>query len=303
MIWKPANSASSGVICSSWLALPSLLRIPVIGLLVLLGASPCFSDKASSVVPSIVVDLPNPETDVLTVVRAVADDHIIRGTYVYEREKTLGDAAAESTSSFFGSWKGDGHVFYKVRRAALAPRNFKDSSDIGVITVRYVVHATSDATTHLEITAVFIEDGTHRVHLSDSTVESNEFSEIQRQLTDVLKDRQRAAETEQKKVQAAEQEKFIERQRNDEIGRYQDTESSLKTLERRADELEHALEVRVPGPNTELKSAPFRGAATLTKVPANSDVLVEIVTTYWYGVELADGHRGWVRRDQVVPLP
>jgi hypothetical protein len=59
MIWKTANSASSGVICSSWLGLPSLLRIPVIGLLVLLGASPSFSDKASSVVPSIVVDLPD----------------------------------------------------------------------------------------------------------------------------------------------------------------------------------------------------------------------------------------------------
>jgi hypothetical protein len=41
----------------------------------------------------------------------------------------------------------------------------------------------------------------------------------------------------------------------------------------------------------------------LAKIPANSDVLVEIVTTYWYGVETTDGHRGWVRRDQVVPLP
>lgn len=49
--------------------------------------------------------------------------------------------------------------------------------------------------------------------------------------------------------------------------------------------------------------ASSRKAATLTKLPANSDVLVEILTTYWYGVETADGHRGWIRRDQVVPLP
>jgi hypothetical protein len=41
----------------------------------------------------------------------------------------------------------------------------------------------------------------------------------------------------------------------------------------------------------------------VTKLPANSDVLVEILTTYWYGVETSDGHRGWVRRDDVVPLP
>jgi hypothetical protein len=67
--------------------------------------------------------------------------------------------------------------------------------------------------------------------------------------------------------------------------------------------LQHALEVRVQMANTELKAAPFHAASTLAKLPANSDVLVEILTTYWYGIETADGHRGWIRRDQVVPLP
>jgi hypothetical protein len=52
-----------------------------------------------------------------------------------------------------------------------------------------------------------------------------------------------------------------------------------------------------------LKSAPFQHAATLQSVPANSDVLIEIITPYWYGVETVDGHRGWLRHDQVEPIP
>jgi hypothetical protein len=245
----------------------------------------------------------NTEADVLAVVQAVADDHIIHGTYVYEHEKTLGEAAVESSSAFFGPWKTEGRAFYKVRRNALAPRNFKDSSDIGVITVRYVVRVISPERTHLEITAVFVEDGTHRVHPSDTSVETSEFAEIQNQLTTLVRDRQQAAEVQRKKNIDVEKASALAQQRSEEIARYEDAESSLKILQTRADELQRAVEVRIPATNTELKSAPFRGASTLAKIPANSDVLVEIVTTYWYGVETTDGHRGWVRRDQVVPLP
>ena len=272
-------------------------------LLILLASSPSYSDKTSSATGGFTIELPNSEADVLAAVQTVADDHIIRGTYIYEREKILSDAVAEKSSAYFGSWKAEGHVFYKVRRDALAPRNFKNSSDIGVITVRYVVHGTSDATTHLEIVAVFVEDGTNRLHPSNSTVETSELSEIQKQLTSIQRDRQLAAETRENKDREAEEAAALAKQTREETIRYQDSQSSLKTLEQRADELQHALEVRIPNPNTELKTAPFRGATTLTKLPANTDVLVEILTTYWYGVETADGHRGWVRRDQVVPLP
>ena len=34
-----------------------------------------------------------------------------------------------------------------------------------------------------------------------------------------------------------------------------------------------------------------------------SEVLVVVLTKYWYGVETADGHRGWVHRSQAEPLP
>jgi hypothetical protein len=282
--------------------LPFVCKACLLFLLVLLTSPAAFSDKAATSGEGFSMDLPNSEADVLTAVQALVDDHIIHGTYVYEREKTLNEASAETSSAYFGTWQEPGRAFYKVRRDALAPRNFKNSSDIGVITVRYIVRSVSETRTHLEIKAVFVEDGTRRVHASDGTVETSEYAELQIHLADLQKERAQAAQITQKRAAVAE-EAALAKQKEEEVGRYQAAQSSVKTLEQRLNELQHAVEVRVPAQDTELKSAPFRSAATLTKIPANSDVLVEIVTAYWYGVETADGHRGWVRRDQVVPLP
>jgi len=281
---------------------PFLRKACALLLLALFASPVAFSDRGVTPGEGFSIDLPNPEADVVTAVQALIDDHIIHGTYVYEREKTLNEAAAETSSAYFGPWQEPGHVFYKVRRDALAPRNFKNSSDIGVITVRYIVRSVSEGRTHLEIKAVFVEDGTHRVHASDGTVETSEYAELQTQFGNLRKERAQAAEIMQKRAAVAE-EAALARQKEEEAGRYQAAQSSVKTLQQRLNELQHAVEVRVPSQDTELKSAPFRGAATLTRIPANSDVLVEIVTAYWYGVETIDGHRGWVRRDQVVPLP
>jgi hypothetical protein len=260
-------------------------------------------DKNNSGSEGFAIELPYAEADVTAVVQSVAADHVIRGTYIYEREKTLNDAKTETSSSYFGSSNEGGHVFYKVRKDALAPRNFKNSSDIGIITVRYVVRSVSPDRTRLEITAVFVEDGSRRVHPSNGIVETSEFSEIQNQLTTMQRDRMKVEDAREKQEAAAAEASAAARERSEETRRYQTVESSLKGLEQRADELRHALEVRTIDQNTELKAAPFRNAATLTRVPAGSDVLVEIVTTYWYGVEMLDGHRGWLRRDQVASLP
>ena len=269
---------------------------------ILVAAPSSFSNKVSPA-PEFAIELPSPEADVISVVQTVVDDHVIHGTYVYAREKILNEAVAETSSAYFGPWKDQGHVFYKVRRDALAPRNFKDSSDIGVITVRYVVRATSASSTRLAITAVFVEDGTRRLHVSDSTVETSEFAEVQKQLTEMQRDRQLAAEIRQKKNAEAQEAADRARQQSEEAARVVAEESSMETLEQRAEELQHAVEVRIINPATELKSAPFHGATVLTKLAAGSDVLVEIITAYWYGVETTDGHRGWIRRDQVAPLP
>jgi hypothetical protein len=260
-------------------------------------------DKSDSVGTGFAVELPYAEADVASVVQSVADDHIIRGTYVYEREKTLNDALSANSSSFFGSWQGPGHAFYKVRKDALAPRNFKESADIGVITVRYVVHGTSPNSTHLEILAVFVEDGTKRVHSSNISVESAEFTEIQNQVQMLQRDRQRTESMHAEKRREEQQAAMVAKQASEESAAYEAVESSIDSLQKRARELQRVLEVRIQNPNIELKAAPFHSAVSLAKLPLNSDVLVEIVTTYWYGVETVDGHRGWVRRDQVGSLP
>ena len=284
------------------LELPFLRGTAFLFLLVLLANPAAFSDKGLTPGEGFSIDLPNPEADVLRAVQALADDHIIHGTYVYEREKTLNEASAETSSAYFGPWQEPGHAFYKVRRDALAPRNFRNSSDIGVITVRYIVRSVSEPKTHLEIKAVFVEDGTRRVHASDGTVETSEYAELRTQLGNLEKERALAADVTQKRAAVAE-EAALAKQKDEEVGRYQAAQSSVKNLEQRLNQLQRAVEVRVSAQDTELKSAPFRSAACLTKMPANSDLLVEIVTAYWYGVETTDGHRGWVRRDQVVPLP
>jgi len=260
-------------------------------------------DKSDSVGAGFSVELPYAETDVASVVQSIAEDHIIRGTYVYEREKILNDAVPANSSSYFGSWQGPGRAFYKVRKNALAPRNFKDSADIGVITVRYIVHGTGPNSTHLELLAVFVEDGTKRVHASNISVESAEFTEIQNQLQTLQRDRQRTETALAERRREQEQAALAAKQASDEAAAYQAVETSLTSLQQRASELQRALEVRIQNPNTELKAAPFHSSASLAKLPLNSDLLVEIVTTYWYGVETVDGHRGWVRRDQVGPLP
>lgn len=260
-------------------------------------------DKSDSVGTGFAIELPYTEVDVASVVQSVVEDHIIRGTYVYEREKILNDAISANFSSAFGAWQGPGRAFYKLRKDALAPRNFKESADIGVIAVRYVVHGTSPKSTHLEILAVFVEDGTRRVHSSNISVESAEFTEIQNQLQTLQRDRQRSESMQADKRREQEQAAMAAKQASEESAAYEAVESSIGSLQKRASELQRTLEVRVQDPNAELKAAPFHSATSLAKLALNSDVLVEIVTTYWYGVETVDGRRGWLRRDQVGTLP
>jgi hypothetical protein len=258
-------------------------------------------DKKSDIPEGFAIDLKASEADVIKAVQYVVQDQIIHGTQVYVREDELTDAEPTASSPYYGAWTGEGHVFYKIRRDALAPRHFKNSTDIGVITVRYIVLGVAPNRTHLQIDAVFIEDGTKRVHESDTTVETSEFAEIQGQIVRIQREEREAtlASERQERLRDAQ---ASAKQRTEEAARLQDTETSLKGLQLRAHELEHDAEVRV-NEKADLKSAPFQRAATIGSVPANSDVLVEIITPYWYGVETADGHRGWLRHDQVEPVP
>jgi hypothetical protein len=258
-------------------------------------------DKKSDVPEGFAIDLKASEADVIKSVQYVIQDQIIHGTQVYSREDELTDAEPATSSPYYGVWTGPGHAFYKIRRNALAPRHFKDSTDVGTITIRYVVVGVSPNRTHLQIDAVFVEDGGKRVHESDTTVETSEFAEIQGQIVRIQREERETAELQARQQQLREAQADAN-ERAAEAARLQDADDSLNSLQMRAHELEHDAEVRVID-KADLKSAPFQRAATLVSVPANSDVLVEIITPYWYGVETTDGHRGWLRREQVEPLP
>lgn len=258
-------------------------------------------DKKSNVPEGFAIDLKASEADVTKAVQYVMQDQLIHGTQVYAREDELTDAEAATSSPYYGTWTGEGHVFYKIRRDALAPRHFKNSTDVGVITIRYIVLGVAPNRTHLQIDAVFIEDGSKRVHESDTTVETSEFAEIQGQIVRIQREEREATLASERQQQVRDAQTNA-KQRTQEATRLQDAETSVKGLQLRAHELEHDAEVRVKD-KADLRSAPFQRAATVGSVPANSDVLVEIITPYWYGVETADGHRGWLRHDQVEPVP
>jgi hypothetical protein len=258
-------------------------------------------DQKSDLPEGFAIDLKASEADVLKAVELVTQDTVLHGTQVYSREDQLTEAEAATGSTYYGAWTGPGHAFYKVRAKALSPTHFKNSTDIGTITVRYIVLGVAPDRTHLQIDAIFVEDGSKRIHTSDTTVETSEFAEIQSHIVRIQREERQTADLLQRRqLQLAAQSNVKER--DAEAAHLKDAENSVQSLQVRLNELQHEAELRVKA-QANLKSAPFQHAATLQSVPANSDVLIEIITPYWYGVETVDGHRGWLRHDQVEPIP
>jgi hypothetical protein len=259
-------------------------------------------DKKSDVPEGFEIYLKAPEATVVKAVQSVIEDDTIQGTWVYDTDKTLTDAVPETSSAYYGEYKGEGRVFYKVRHNALAPRHFKDSADIGIITVRYVVQGVAPNKTRLQIDAAFVEDGNHKLHASDTTVETSEFAEVQSHILQIQKEEQQTAELTQRRQMLVESH-TASKERNEELVRLHESESSVSSLQQKVDELHHKIEVRVKSDPVDLKAAPFNRAAKLSSLSGHSELLVEIITDYWYGVETVEGRRGWVRQDQVEPLP
>jgi len=250
--------------------------------------------------PGYAFDVTAPESEVIRIVREVANDDIVRGTYVYEKEKTLSGAQSADSSSAFASWQGPGHVFYKIRTDALAPRHFKESSDLGTITVRYVVLPESATNTRVRIDAVFIEQG--RRHISDGSVETAEYGAIREAVEKYHRDQENAAEAEAQRQQQVATD-LQARQRQQEAANLAAAEDSVRNLESRLHDLQQDLERQVKPGGADLKSAPFRSAVNLKSLPAGTQVLIVIVTPYWYGVETPEGQHGWLRKDAVEALP
>ncbi len=276
----------------------------------------------------LIVNIPLPEPEVAQVVADVAQNTIIHGTKEYNKDEYVAGAVAATSTPVFPAWTEGGKVFYKVRKQALDPRNFKASGDVGTLAVRYVVQPQGDKNTVLRIDALFVEDFRHSVHLSNGSVEGSEYNDIH--------DRLEAAEL-MKKENAEAEEAKRERSAKQKFGGGDDTvllstppstatpsdnspgESTKgqaapaspsaasdqpdESLEQHVAELRRQVERLVKKPGAPLQSAPFHTASTLKSLEPGVEVLILISTPYWYGVETHDGQHGWIRRDQLEQVP
>lgn len=273
----------------------------------------------------LIVNIPLPEPEVAQVVEDVAKNTIIRGTKEYNKDEYVMGAVAAPSTPVFPAWTEGGKVFYKVKMHALDPRNFKDSGDLGTLAVRYVVQVQGFENTVLRIDALFVEDMRHSVHKSNGSVESSEYKDIQEHLDAIELVKKETAEALRVKQEHLAKENFglgtdtvllstpppetienasgesaVRKSRN---GQAAPDELPAESLEQRVAELRRQVERIVKKPGAPLKSAPFHSASTLKSLEPGVEVLIQISTPYWYGIETHDGQHGWIQRDQLEQVP
>lgn len=280
----------------------------------------------------IIINVPFPEDQVAQVVQDVVQNGIIRGTKEYNKDPYVSGATSVSSTRLFRKWEAGGEVFYKQRLHAVDPRNFKDSSDVGTLIVRYILQPQGSKNTVLRINALFVEDFRHTVHQSNGSVEEAEYADIHERLDKLSAMNAETAELErQKKADAT---GFSSSQSVitattptpsatnptqpaattppstatpvQEVSMAEAKAAAIavpQSLDERVKQLRHDVERVVKAPGAALKSAPFHSAVTLQPLPTGAEVLVVITTTYWLGVETHDGQHGWVMRDDLEQLP
>jgi hypothetical protein len=306
-----------------------LLILPLFAAQPLLGAR--HNDAADD---GVTVQVSASEADVLQAVQEVAQESLIHGTYVYEKDKRLTGAHAASSSPIYGEWQGPGRAFYKVADGVLDPRHFHASNGTGTVAIRYVVQGVGPTTTSLRIDAVFVEDSRRRKDRSDGTVEAAEYDAINERLEAITQERQEAqaaaqqiAEQRAAAQHAGEQhaaqeataqpvapaaakqqtpaEKSVvvaEAPKNVKVSNTVAT-GSIPQLEREVAELRRQVEARVREDGTALRAAPYSRASMIRMLHSGTEVLIVVLTPAWYGVETPDGHHGWIRRSQLENLP
>jgi hypothetical protein len=242
------------------------------------------------------------ELELTQAVQDVVADGIIEGTREYNKDEYISGADAVDATPVFDRWNGPGKVFFKVRKNALDPRNFKDSGDSGTLAVRYIVSPIDDKNTQLKIEAVFVDDFHRRSHTSNGSVEGAEYKEIQDHLARMKVARKESAETNARHQQQLAVKQLQQTQAAEKL------ESELsqapdETLQQRVEKLRHKVERLVGGSGAQLKSAPFHSALSLKTLSAGSEVVILISSQYWFGVETTEGQHGWIHHSELEQLP
>jgi len=305
-----------------------MLKIGII-FIGLLAALPLFSREkdVTQYGMGLIVNVPFPESEVGQVVQEVIQSGIIRGTKEYNKDEYITGAIPMTSTRVFPEWTEGGKVFYKVRLKALDPRNFKDSSDVGTLAVRYVVQAQGEKNTVLRIDARFLEEFRHVGHASNGSVESAEYKSIHDHLEAVELMKAQTVEAERDKqaqllkkqlpnLQVEEVSSSVRQPREansavpdastagNQPSSFPSTSQTLpQTLEQRVQELKRQVQRIVKAPGAPLQSAPFHTATTLQSLPAGTEVLIVVSTPYWFGVETHEGQHGWILRDELEQVP
>ncbi len=183
----------------------SLFLLVEVTLVLLPAVVPILQARDKNKLPygeGLIVNIPFPEAQVEQVVRDVVQNGLIRGTKEYNKDQYVSGAQPADSTHAFPEWTEGGKVFYKVRLQALDPRNFKDSTDVGTLAVRYVLQPQGEKNTVLRIDAVFVEDFRKIVHLSNGSVESSEYKDILDHLDaiEVMKQQTLEAENERQEL-------------------------------------------------------------------------------------------------------
>ncbi len=244
-----------------------------------------------------------PESEVVKAVEAVVNNGTIQGSKEFNKDQYIESATSATSSPLFPEWKEPGKVYYKVRTGVLAPLHFKDSNDEGTVAVRYVVQSKDASKSILRIDAVFVENFRRTVHASDGSVENAESQEIQNQIDAVETEKKQEEQREKQRLEKLAEQELERKRAQEEASALSAAQASSQTLDQRLDSLRHQAERVVKAPGGQLKSAPFRSATNVKSLDAGAEVVIMIVTPYWYGVETTDGQHGWINHAQLEPLP
>jgi len=242
------------------------------------------------------------ESEVIEALEDVVNDGIIQGSKEYNKDKFIDKAEAATSSPLFPPWKENGKVYYKVRNHAIAPANFKETQDEGTVAVRYIVTSKDATRTIVRIDAVFVESFRRAVHPSDGSVESAEFQDIQDHVDAIQLRKKQAEEAERHRQEELAKRAMDAKRQQDAISQVSMNGAPL-TLDQHVAELRRQVERVVKGQGGQLKSAPFQSATSLKSLNPGTQVVILIVTSYWYGVETEDGQHGWVNHSDLEPVP
>jgi len=293
----PARTA-----CCKTAVATSLLFCCILLLLAPGFAGPIPKSNSPDEAPKVMFRLEAPESDVVAAVQQVSQDQIVHGTYSYEKEHILYGAHGAQAAHVFGTWNGSAKVFYKVAGNVLSPRYFKDTGDIGTISIRYVVQSVDANATSVQIDAIYVDARNVR-HVSLGNVEASEFSAIQQHLRTIQSKTEEAAQKSSPGTSFVAAAPVPPASAPSENSSPLPANLSVPAMQKHVDALRHQVELRVKDSGAQLKASPFHSSATLASLPGESEVLVVVLTPYWYGVETEDGHRGWIHHSQLEPLP